>query len=155
MQLDGVDCRILEALQRQGRLTNKEVAARIGLSASACLERIRRLERSGVIVGYRAVVDHAAIGAPFEYWAEISLAQHAPHVAERFSALLHNTPDIVTAYKLAGKHDFLVHGIAPSMASWDAFMRGASADGIAIAAAKTSLVVARVKSNAPIAPRAT
>lgn len=150
MQLDGVDYQILEVLQSEGRLTNKEVALRVGLSASACLKRIRRLEREGVITGYRAVVDHAAVGAPFEFWGEISLADHAPEIVARFSALLHRTPEIISAYKLAGRHDFLVHAIAPSMEKWEALMRSAGADGIAIATAKTSVVVGRVKSNAPI-----
>ncbi len=125
------------------------MAERVGLSPSACLERTRRLERGGVIVGYRAVLDHAAMGAPFEVWGEVRLAEHSPVAVARFSDLLHRTPAIVSAYRVAGRQDFLLHVLASSMSIWDGLVQGASDAGIGIAAAKASVVVECVKS-API-----
>lgn len=150
MQLDDIDCQILDALQCEGRIKNNDLAKRIGLSPSACLERTRRLERGGVIVGYRAILDHSAMGSPFEVWGEVTLAEHSPIALARFSDLLHRTPAVVSAYRVAGKQDFLLHALASSMSVWDAFVQSADKSGIGIAAAKASVVVERVK-NAPIA----
>lgn len=151
MQLDTLDCQILLTLQREARIKNKDIAARIGLSASACLERIRRLERSGVIVGYRAILDHSAMGWPLEVWGEITLVDQSPKNLTAFSDLLQRTQSILAAYRLAGRHDYLLHSVAPSMNAWDAFLQRVNDDGIAIAAAKTSVVVERAKHNAPLA----
>lgn len=87
MQLDDVDCQILEALQREGRIRNKDMADRIGLSQSACLDRTRRLERIGVIIGYKAMLNHAALGAPLEVWGEVTLSENSPAALARFAAV--------------------------------------------------------------------
>lgn len=151
MQLDDIDCQILDALQKEGRLKNRALAERVRLSESACLERVKCLENNGVITGYRAIVDYAAMGYPLEFWGEITLTDPGPEAAVRFSNLLHRTPAIASAYRLAGRHDFLVRAVAPSMACWDSLLRSAEAEGVGIAAAKTSVVIGRVKDDASIA----
>lgn len=149
MQLDDIDCQILDVLQYEGRIRNKDMADRIGLSPSACLERTRRLERIGVIVGYRAVLDHAVLGSPFEVWGEVTLTEYSPAAVARFSDLLRRTPAVMSAYRVAGRQDFLLHAHAASMSVWDGLVESASNDGIGVATAKASVVVERVK-NAPI-----
>ncbi len=81
MKPDEIDCQILGALQVEARIKNKGMAKRIGLSPSACLERTRRLERDRVILGYQAVLDHAAIGFPLGVWGEVTLADHSPEAS--------------------------------------------------------------------------
>ena len=150
MDLDDIDRQILAALQNEGRLKNRAIAAQIGLSPSACLERVRRLERGGVILGYRAIIDHTAVGRPFEVWGEVALVDHSPDAVKRFIDLLRRTESIISAYRMAGRHDFLIQSVAESANAWDALVNRVADEGIAIAAARTSVVVERVKHNAPI-----
>ncbi len=148
MKLDAVDESILEALQQDGRLTNKALAARIGLSPPACLERVKRLEQGGVILGYRAIVDPKAIGAHFEGWAEINLCDQTAETLARFQSLLTDTPAIVSAYQMAGPHDFLLRFLAPSVEAWRDFR--ACMTGFGVAAARLSVVVDSVKADTPV-----
>ncbi|MEQ1708951.1 MAG: Lrp/AsnC family transcriptional regulator [Terricaulis sp.] len=99
MKLDAIDELILEALQQDGRLKNNALAARVGLSPPACLERVKRLEQSGAIIGYRAIVNPKAIGAHFEGWAEVTLSDHSAETLTRFQSLLTGTSAIVSAYQ--------------------------------------------------------
>ncbi len=151
MKLDAVDELILEALQQDGRLTNKALAARVGLSPPACLERVRRLEQGGVIVGYRAIVDPKAIGAHFDGWAEISLTDHSAHTVARFRGLLASTPSIVSAYQVAGPHDFQLRFVAPSIEAWKDFRSRMGEFGVA--AARLSVVVEQLKADTPVCLR--
>lgn len=150
MRLDGIGYLILEELQRDGRLKNKLLAARVGLSPPACLERVRRLEQGGTIIGYRAIIDPTAIGAYFEGWADISLSDHSLETLARFQSLLSETPSIVAAYQLAGSHDFLLHFLASSIEAWKNFRSRMTEVDIGAAAARLSVVVDRVKADTPV-----
>lgn len=147
MQLDDIDGQILEALQDDGRMKNKDIAKRIGLSESACRERIRNLERCGIIVGYRVILNHAAMGAPFEVWGEVALSEQSLDAETHFSNLLLRTRAVLSAYRIAGKHDFLVHAVGPSMNAWESLIRGAHDEGISIASATPAVVIGHVKSD--------
>lgn len=147
MKLDAVDELILEALQQDGRLTNKALAARVGLSPPACLERVKRLEKGGVIIGYRAIVDPKAVGAHFEGWAEISLCDQTAETLARFQNLLTSNPAIVSAYQVEGPHDFLLRFLAPSIEAWRDFRACMTDSGVA--AARLSVVIDTVKAEAP------
>lgn len=148
MKLDAVDDFILQALQRDGRLTNKALAARVGLSPPACLERVKRLEQGGVIVGYRAIIDPKAVGAHFEGWAEITLCDHSAETLARFQSLLTGTPAIVSAYQVAGPYDFQLRFLAPSIEAWKDFRSRMTEFGVS--AARLSVVVDSVKADAPV-----
>lgn len=145
MQIDDIDCQILDALQCEGRIRNKDMADRIGLSQSACLDRTRRLERIGVIIGYKAMLNHAALGAPLEVWGEVTLTENSPAALARFSDLLHRTPAVVSAYRVAGRQDFLLHAHVSSIAIWDGVVQSANDAGLDIVRATASVVVERVK----------
>ena len=84
MKLDAYDKRILEALQADGRLSNQELADRIGLSPSPCLRRVRRLEESGVLAGYRALLNARALGLNLMAFIHISMDRHTPERFENF-----------------------------------------------------------------------
>jgi len=99
--MDAIDRSILRELQADGRLTNQELAARVGLTPSPCLRRVRQLEDDGVIRGYRAVVDPAALGRGFEVFASIEVHRDRASVAA-FESEVRAIPDIVEAYRLYG-----------------------------------------------------
>src|SRR6266700_3716261 len=82
--LDAIDRRIIAALQADGRLTNVELAERVGLSASPCLRRVKRLERDGLIESYRAVLSRAVIGLGFTVFVGVRIEGHADDQASRF-----------------------------------------------------------------------
>jgi DNA-binding Lrp family transcriptional regulator len=106
--LDGFDCRLLAALQADGRLSNSALAERVGLSASQCARRRARLELDGLIVGYRAAVDPARLGLPVVAFVHVTLVRHAPDTARAFRDLVARTPAILQAYAVTGDADYLL-----------------------------------------------
>lgn len=152
MKLDRIDVAILKALQTEGRLTNKLLAKRIGLSASACFDRVRRLEREGYIVGFRAIVDLARLGARFEAWGEIVLAEHSSEAIASFSRVVDQTPTIISAYHVTGPHDFLLHIAAHRINAWEDFLSNLALSDIKVGAARLSVVMDRIKARSPILP---
>ncbi len=109
MKVDGFDRKILNALQMDGRLTNGELAEKVGLSASQCSRRRSHLEKSGVIVGYHAQVDGERVGIGLTSLISITLSHHDKKNADRLRKLLQQIPNIQNAYALTGEMDYLVN----------------------------------------------
>ena len=109
LRLDRIDDAILRALQNNGRLSNKELAATIGLAPSSCLERVRRLHEKGVLTGYRATVELTALNVGLQAFVAVRLAQHSRDAFETFRAHLMSLPEVVSIYHTGGENDFLVH----------------------------------------------
>jgi DNA-binding Lrp family transcriptional regulator len=107
--LDRTDFAILAALQNDARLSNKQLAARVGLAPSSCLERVRRLRQTGVLTGFRALVDPAALGITMQALVFVRLARHARQQVKAFREHALSLPETVGVYHVAGHHDFLVH----------------------------------------------
>jgi Lrp/AsnC family leucine-responsive transcriptional regulator len=99
--MDDIDRRILRELQLDGRLSNQELAARVGLTPSPCLRRVRQLEQDGVISGYRAIVEPEAVGRGFEVLVSVEVARDR-ELIENFEAALQDIPDVLEAYRLFG-----------------------------------------------------
>jgi Lrp/AsnC family transcriptional regulator, leucine-responsive regulatory protein len=99
--VDYIDRNILRELQKDGRLTNQELAQRVGLTASPCLRRVRQLEQDGVIQGYRAVIDPEAVGRGFEVLVSIEVKRDRKAV-EEVEAALREIPEVIEAYRLFG-----------------------------------------------------
>jgi Lrp/AsnC family transcriptional regulator, leucine-responsive regulatory protein len=99
--MDAIDRRILRELQMDGRLTNQELAARVGLTPSPCLRRVRQLEDDGVIRSYRAVVAPSAVGRAFEVFASVEVRRDRASVTA-FEAEIRAIPDVIEAYRLYG-----------------------------------------------------
>jgi len=106
---DQIDVAILDALSKNARLSNKELAARIGLAPSSCLERVRRLVRDGVLRGFHADIDASALGLPLEAMVAVRLRQHTRENYQRFRDYVLTLPEAVAVYHMAGENDFLVH----------------------------------------------
>jgi Lrp/AsnC family transcriptional regulator, leucine-responsive regulatory protein len=103
MNLDRYDRMILEALQQDGRLSNQDLAERIGLSPSPCLRRVRALEQAGLIVGYRALVDPKALGLPLMALIHISMDQHTPERFNHFEAAVRAIPQVIECLLITGQ----------------------------------------------------
>ena len=104
MKLDRYDRRILELLQREGRLSNQELAERIGLSPSPCLRRVRALEESGLISGYRAMLDAKKLGLSLMALIHISMDRHTPERFDNFEQQIGDLPEILECLLVTG-HD--------------------------------------------------
>lgn len=103
MNLDNYDRRILEELQQDGRITNQELADRIGLSPSPCLRRVRALEEAGIIASYRAVLDAKRLGLNLMALLSISMDRHTPERFEHFEAAIAGMPEVLECLLITGR----------------------------------------------------
>ena len=117
-RLDRIDRKILRALQAEGRLTNQALAERVALSPSACLARVRRLERIGVIEGYHARLDPFRLDIGLILFAEVILEGRDPDEEVRFEKALATYPQIVEASSVSGDVDYLLKVVVADMAEW-------------------------------------
>jgi DNA-binding Lrp family transcriptional regulator len=108
-RLNRIDLAILAALQNNARLSNKELAARVDLAPSSCLERVRRLREDGVLTGFRAQVDPRALGVAIQALVFVRLVRHAREQVKSFGAHALSLRETIGVYHVAGHHDFLVH----------------------------------------------
>lgn len=107
--LDRIDFAILSALQKNARISNKELAAQVGLAPSSCLERVRRLAADGVLRGSHAEVDPKALGVGLQAMIAVRLSRHSRELVEAFREHALGLPEVLALYHLAGANDFLVH----------------------------------------------
>lgn len=121
--LDAIDRLILAELQRDGRLTNQDLADRVGLSPSPCLRRVRRLEEAGVISGYRAVVSPKAVDLEITAFVRLRLASHEGATVDAVEQRLRAIPSIVEAHLLAGDWDYLVRIVTPTFEAYERLLR--------------------------------
>jgi DNA-binding Lrp family transcriptional regulator len=115
MMLDRTDFGILRLLQNDAGLSNKQIAAAVGLAPSSAHERIRRLRAEGVLRGSHAVVDPKAMGIGIEALFMIELAKHDRGAVDRFMAEIVEIPEVRSAFLITGRHDFVVHVVARDM----------------------------------------
>ena len=107
IHFDRIDDAILRALQNNARISNKELAAEVGLAPSSCLERVRRLTDRGVVKGYQAKVDPVALGVGLQAFVAVQLAKHSRNLVETFRAHLLTLDEVVSVYHMGGENDFL------------------------------------------------
>jgi len=107
-KLDRIDLNILAQLQDNGRLTNVELSRRVGLSASPCLIRVKRLEKSGYIVSYGAQINMQKIGSLLTVFTEVTLSDHRRDDFSRFEAQIQKVPSVVECHLISGGYDYLL-----------------------------------------------
>lgn len=122
-ELDAVDRRILSALHANARLTNQELAERVGLSPSPCWTRVKRLEANGTIERYTAVIDQAALGLNDIVFIEVTLQQHDERVLQEFGSELARIPEVLEAHLVTGEYDYLVKVAVAGTADYERFLR--------------------------------
>lgn len=108
MQIDRINQKILRELREDGRLSNVELAQRVGLSTSACLRRVQELERSGVIAGYRAVIDGQRSGRGFVAYVTVGLSDHSKAAQQVFERAVANAPEILECHNITGAVEYLL-----------------------------------------------
>ncbi|KFI25844.1 Lrp/AsnC family transcriptional regulator [Paenirhodobacter enshiensis] len=121
--LDATDRRILAALRRNGRLTVAELSQQVGLSQSPCWTRLKRLEASGAIDGYVALINPEAVGIDEIFFVEITLDHHDEAILERFGAALARMPEVLEAHLVTGDYDYLVKIAVADRAHYERFLR--------------------------------
>jgi DNA-binding Lrp family transcriptional regulator len=149
-RLDRIDRHILALLQEDGRITNIELARRVGISPPPCLRRVRALEAAGLIRGYHADLAAEALGFAVTVFAQVGLASQAESDLVAFEKLIATWPEVREAHMLAGETDFLLKIVA---ADWDSYQRflGRLTAAPDVAHVKSALVL-RVSKSAPGVP---
>jgi Lrp/AsnC family leucine-responsive transcriptional regulator len=149
LTLDAVDRRILAALQLQGRITYDELAAQVQLSASAVLRRVRRLEDSGVIAGYAAIVPPHKLGLGLSAFVEVQLQRPADasvaRIAERFRAAVQEWPEVVECVCLSTQMSYLLRVVVTDMAHHSRFMMDTLLQHPGVQDCRTSFVLDQIK----------
>jgi Lrp/AsnC family transcriptional regulator, leucine-responsive regulatory protein len=150
LTLDAVDRRILAALQLQGRITYDELAAQVQLSASAVLRRVRRLEDSGVIAGYAAIVPPHKLGLGLTAFVEVQLQRRADtsgaRIAERFRAAVQDWPEVIECVCLSTEMSYLLRVVLSDMAHHGRFMMDTLLQHPDVQECRTSFVLDQIKS---------
>jgi DNA-binding Lrp family transcriptional regulator len=120
VKLDRIDRRILKELQEDGRMTNVDLADKVGISAPPCLRRVRALEEGGFIRGYHADINGEALGFGVTVFAQVGLNSQAEADLRAFETLVQSWPEVRDCHMLAGETDFLLRIVA---VDWDAYQR--------------------------------
>ncbi|MBR0740790.1 Lrp/AsnC family transcriptional regulator [Bradyrhizobium liaoningense] len=124
-ELDQLDRRILSALSENGRLTTSALAERVGLSTSPCWTRVKRLEETGAIEKYVAVLNHGNLGYNNVAFVEITLDKHDDKALERFGGALARIPEVMEAYLVTGDYDYLIKVVVRDTDHYERFLRQA------------------------------
>lgn len=120
-EIDPISDRILQELRRDGRISNQELAARVGLSASACLRRVQDLERRGIIRGWRVVTDRARTGRGFLVFVSVGLAEHTKAAQGAFERAVARAPEVVECHNIAGAFEYLLRVECADMTAYKRF----------------------------------
>jgi Lrp/AsnC family transcriptional regulator, leucine-responsive regulatory protein len=123
MDLDSIDRRILRELRADGRLPNAKLAERVGLSPTPCWNRVRSLEKAGVIEGYTALLNAKALGLPDVVVIEVTLDKHDERTLERFGQALIDLPEVVEAFLVSGEYDYLIKVAVTGTEGYEDFLR--------------------------------
>ncbi|MEX0759240.1 MAG: Lrp/AsnC family transcriptional regulator [Tistlia sp.] len=122
-RLTGADLRILQVLQREGRISNAELAERVGLSPSPCLRRLKQLESEGYIRGYAALLDRGRLGLGIEGFVRVNIERHKDADTDAFEREVRRLPEVVGVWMMAGDMDFLLHVVVTDLEAYGRFTR--------------------------------
>ncbi|KAB2882292.1 MAG: Lrp/AsnC family transcriptional regulator [Pseudorhodoplanes sp.] len=146
-RLDSIDLKILSELQNDGRITNVELARRVGISAPPCLRRVRALEEAGFIRGYRGLLDEKRLGYEVVAFAMVHLSSQAEADLNAFEAYVRKQPLVRECWMLSGEIDFILKCVAPDLKTFQAFV-GELTGAPHVRNVKTSLTLRNSKDEA-------
>ena len=150
MSFDSIDRRILELLQDDGRMTNVDLAERVGLTAPPCLRRVRALEEAGAIRGYHAEIDPATLGYPITVFAMVSLRSQAEQDLAAFEQHVATIPEVRECHMLNGEIDFILKIVASDLKSFQEILTTHLTPAPNVVSVKTSLTIRTAKSRAGV-----
>jgi Lrp/AsnC family leucine-responsive transcriptional regulator len=150
IDLDAIDRRIIAALQADGRLSNVELAERVGLSPSPCLRRVKRLERAGHIAAYRAVLRRDQIGLGLTVFLGVKIDGHANDRALGFEEAVLRMPEIVACHLVSGDADYLLEVVVPDLAHYQRFLVDRLLNLSIVKEVRSSFAIQTLKAGAPL-----
>ncbi len=150
-ELDAIDWKILRELQRDGRMTNVELSRRVGISAPPCLRRVKKLERDGVIRGYRALLNAAMLGKDVVAFCQIGLHRQAEADLKAFAEKTRGWPIVRSAWMVSGDSDFLLHCVASDLATFQSFVIEQLTSAPNVDTVRTALTIRQVKDEGVVA----
>jgi Lrp/AsnC family leucine-responsive transcriptional regulator len=150
MKLDSFDQKILRILQNEGRLTNVELAKRIGLSPSPCLRRVKRLEAERIIEGYGARINRRACGLGVTVFVEVKLDRHREEDAERYRKAIRGLAEVVSCHIISGEADFLLEVVVGDLDQYSEFVLKKLRQIAGVKDMHSSFALETVKSSQPL-----
>ena len=147
---DRIDQRILGTLQADGRLTNVDLAERIGLSPSPCLRRVKQLEDAGMIDGYRAILNRKAVGLGLTVFVELKVGKHSRDNAAMLQEALMAIPEVVSCHMVSGVSDFLAEVVVPDLEAYERLMSERILTLETIEDVRSNFAIRTIKSNGPL-----
>lgn len=146
-QIDLIDQKILEILQSDGRITNSELAQKIGLTATPTMERVKRLERDGFIQGYKAIVDPKKIGRGQLVFLKVSLKEHRKEMIDSFLDAIDKMPEVQACYHTTGESDYMLQVNIKDVEDYEDFIMHKMTKAPAFARIESTIVLSAPKSN--------
>jgi Lrp/AsnC family leucine-responsive transcriptional regulator len=150
MDLDAIDCRIIAKLQAEGRLSNADLADRVGLSPSPCLRRVGRLERYGYIESYRAMLPRKLIGLGLTVFVGVKIEGHADDRATDFEVAVVAMPEVIACHMVAGEVDYLLEVVAADLEQYQHFLVGKLLNLSIIKEVRSCIALQTLKAAAPL-----
>lgn len=151
---DEIDRRILEVLQQDARISNVDLAGKVGLSPSPCLRRVRDLEDSGLVRRYVALLDPGSVGLGVSVFVQVSLERQAEQGLGDFEKRVLDRPEVLECYLMTGDADYLLRVVVPDVAAFERFLMGHLTRIPGVASVKSSFALKQVKYSTalPLAP---
>lgn len=143
--LDITDRRLLEALQDDARISNADLAKKVGLSASPCWRRVRGLERNKVVRRYVTLLNPDAIGLPINVFATVALEKQVESALENFESLITRHPEVMECYLMTGEFDYLLRIVVPDLNAYERFLMDHLTRIAGIASIKSSISLKQVR----------
>jgi Lrp/AsnC family leucine-responsive transcriptional regulator len=148
--LDAIDCRIVAELQADGRLSNVELADKVGLSPSPCLRRVKRLEREGYIEGYRAALRRERVGLGFSVFLGVKIEGHANERALAFEKAVVAMPEVVACHLVSGEADYFLEVVVPDLGDYQRFLVGKLLNLPIVREVRSNIAIQTLKAAAPL-----
>ena len=149
-ELDPIDCRIVAELQADGRLSNVELADKIGLSPSPCLRRVKRLERDGYIEGYRAALRRDRIGLGFSVFVGVKIDGHTNERALQFEKAIVAMPEIIACHLVSGEADYFLEVVVADLGEYQRFLAGKLLNLPIVREVRSNIAIQTLKAGAPL-----
>jgi Lrp/AsnC family transcriptional regulator, leucine-responsive regulatory protein len=149
-ELDAIDLRIIGALQADGRLTNVELAERVGLSPSPCLRRVQRLEREGYVAGYRAVLPRGRVGLGFTVFVGVKLDSHANARADGFERSVLAMDEVIACHLVSGESDYIIEVVAADLEGYQRFLLAKLLVMPIVREVRSNIAIQSLKTDGPL-----
>jgi Lrp/AsnC family leucine-responsive transcriptional regulator len=148
--LDAIDRRLIAELQADARLSNVDLADKVGLSPSPCLRRVKRLEREGYIEGYRAVLRRERVGLGFSVFIGVKIDGHANPLALKFEKAINAMPEVIACYLVSGEADYLLEVVVPDLEHYQHFLVTKLLNLPIVREVRSNIAIQTLKAGAPL-----